>query len=331
MEKKRPNTYNKVNYEEIHLNIMDNKKVSVIMPVYNASGYLDDTIKSIINQTYQNWELIIIDDNSTDNSKEIAIKWMGGDKRITQINNKYTKGIHGATNSGLDIAQGDYIAKADADDIQRPYRLKIQIEFLESHKDVDIVGGGYELFGNGTDGTKIYHPGNSLKLAWKFVSNIYFCNPSVTYRRSVLDTISHYPEVPCEDFAFLAKVIRSHKGVNMRNIVVDYRQHNSNYSNTAKENIKKSVMEIFEENYLFYTGSLEYADIFYKFHAHDNLTLKNVSKVFRKSLRIASKIAHLYDEKKIFIKHCYLYMLILHQLCKALIKTPLRTLHKKLK
>lgn len=290
------------------------------MPVYNASNYLDDTISSIINQTYKDWELIIIDDNSTDNSKEIISRWVSKDSRIKGIDNKYTKGIHGATNSGLDIASGAYIAKADADDIQRPYRLEIQIKFLDKHKDIDIVGGGYELFGNGLDGIKIHHPSNSLKLAWKFISNIYFCNPSVTYRRSVLSTIPHYPEVACEDFAFLSSAIKRHKGVNIRKVLLDYRQHNSNYSNVAKENIKTSVMKIFQENYLFYTGSTEYSDIFYKFHSEEDLKLKDSLKIIKKSFLIGNKIIRLYDKKNIFFKSLYVYIMIMCYIKIAIIK-----------
>lgn len=298
------------------------------MPVYNASEYLDDTISSIINQTYKNWELIIINDSSTDNSNNIIEKWASREKRIIKIENKYTKGIHGATNSGLDIATGEFIAKADADDIQRPYRLETQIKFLYKNKDVDIVGGGYELFGNGTDGKKIYHPSNSLILAWKFISNIYFCNPSVTYRRSVLNTIPYYPEVPCEDFAFLAKVIRKHKGVNIREILLDYRQHNSNYSNTAKEKIEQSVQKIFEDNYLFFTGSLEYSEIFYKFHALEDLQISDFSKILRKSFHIANKIVKLYDSNNILLKLVYMYSIISYQIIKSIVKHYLRKIFK---
>ncbi|MCC7160287.1 glycosyltransferase family 2 protein [Candidatus Nomurabacteria bacterium] len=307
---------------------MKEKKVSIIMPVYNASKYLDDTIASILNQTYKNWELIIINDSSTDNSSKIIEKWTSRDKRIIKIENKYAKGIHGATNSGLDIATGEFIAKADADDIQRPYRLENQIEFLSKNKDVDIVGGGYELFGNGTDGTKIYHPSNSLMLGWKFISNIYFCNPSVTYRRSVLNTIPHYPEVPCEDFAFLSKAIKKHKGVNMRKILLDYRQHNSNYSNTAKEKIQQSVQKIFEDNYLFFTGSLEYSDIFYKFHAEGDLKASDLAKILRISFHIANKIVRLYDSNHILIKSIYIYSVILNQIIKSVVKHYLRKIFR---
>lgn len=310
---------------------MENKKVSIIMPVYNAHVYLEETINSILSQTYKNFELIVIDDSSTDESKDLALSWADKDKRIIVIDNKYKKGIHGASNSGLDIASGEFIAKADADDIQRPYRLEVQIKFLEKNKNIDIVGGGYELFGNGKDGIKIFHPTGSLHLAWKFITNLYFCNPTVTFRRCVLNTVPHYPEVACEDFAFLSKAIKSHRGYNVNKILIDYRQHNSNYSNTAKENIEKSVQNIFKENYEFYTGTLKNSEIFFDFHSKQNLKLKNLLKITKVSYKISQKILDEYHVPKISLKAFYLYSIIKINILKSLFLPYLRAVYRKIK
>lgn len=310
---------------------MNNKKVSIIIPVYNAEKYLDETIDSIVNQTYKNFELIIIDDNSTDNSSEIIENWLEKDSRIIFLKNKYNKGIGGTSNTGLDYATGDYIAKADADDIQKNDRLETQVKFLEKNKDIDIIGGGYELFGNGLDGIKIHHPQNSLKLAWKFITNIYFCNPTVMYRKGVLDTVPHYPEVACEDFAFLSKVIHMHKGFNLKKILIYYRQHNHNYSNTAKENIEKSVIEIYKENYEFYIGSLKDSEIFYKFHAKHILKIVDLLKIIQIGIKIIKKIAKQYKTKKYYINLLYLIMIFKIEICKSLFLTPIKNLYRKIK
>ncbi len=294
------------------------------MPVYNASLYLDETIQSILNQTYTNFELIIINDSSTDNSVDIINTWIKKDKRITLINNKYNKGIHGASNTGLDIAQGAYIAKADSDDIQRPYRLETQVNFLTKNKNIGIVGGGYELFGNNYDGIKIFHPSNSLRLAWRFISDIYFCNPSVMFRKEILNTVPHYPEVPCEDFAFLAKAIKKHAGFNIHKILLDYRQHGSNYSNTAKENIDKSVYTIFEDNYKYYTGSLNDSEMFYKFHSKKELELRNVYKIATISLKIIKKLVNQYPSGNTITKYIYLLSLVKIEIIKTLARTYIK-------
>lgn len=294
------------------------------MPVYNASLYLDETIQSILNQTYTNFELIIINDCSTDNSVDIINNWAQKDKRVILVNNKYNKGIHGASNTGLDIAQGAYIAKADADDIQRPYRLETQVDFLYKNKHIDIVGGGYQLFGNNCDGIKVFHPSNSLRLAWRFISDIYFCNPSVMFRKEILNTVPHYPEVPCEDFAFLAKAIKKHAGFNIHKILLDYRQHGSNYSNTAKENINKSVYTIFEDNYKYYTGSLDNSEIFYKFHSKKELHLKDLYIIIKKSLVIINKLANQYPSGNLLIKYIYLLSIVKIEILKSLARTYIK-------
>lgn len=298
---------------------MINKKISVIIPVYNGEKYLDESIQSIINQTFTNFELIIINDSSTDNSKNIILKWMSEDNRIKILENKYQKGLPGALNTGLENCTGEYIARADADDINRPYRFLEQIRFFENNPNVSIVGGGYKLFGLNNN-REIFHTSNELKLSWKFITNTYFCHPSVMFKSTILNTIKHYPEVACEDFAFFSKILKSYRGTNINKILVDYRQHSSNYSNTAKENIEKSVKKTFEDNYLFYTGSLENSNIFYEFHGKKDLQLKDLSKIINKSFYIGNKIVRLYDNKNILLKSIFIYIIILTDIIIALTK-----------
>lgn len=302
--------------------------ISIIMSVYNSEKYLAESIDSLLSQTYKNFELIVIDDLSTDNSKSIAQEFSKRDSRVIVIENKYDKGIHGASNSGLDIARGQFIAKADADDLQRPYRLKDEIEFLNDHPDIDIVGGGYQLFGE-INNVKVFHPSDSLVLAWRFISDIYFCNPTVMFRRSVLYTIPHYPKVVCEDFSFLSKALKKHQGYNIKKILIDYRQHDTNYSKTKEDNIKISAKEIFEENFMFYTGSLEYSNEFYNFHSKHDLAIKDTQKIIKKSAQIVRRIAHQYDSKNIFLKHCYLSMVILKDIAIAILRHYLYKTYKK--
>src|SRR5574343_558757 len=106
----------------------DNTLISIIMPVYNSDKYLSESIESVQNQSYPNWELLIIDDSSTDNSKNISLSYANLDHRIKIIDNKYEKGIHGALNSGLDICKGEFVARADADDINNTDRTRVFIK-----------------------------------------------------------------------------------------------------------------------------------------------------------------------------------------------------------
>lgn len=119
------------------------KKVSFIMPLYNAERYVQQAIESVLNQTYKNFELILIDDVSTDSTMEKVEKYK--DERIRVFHNSKNEGIAYSRNRGLDVATGEYIAIMDDDDITMPRRLERQVLFLEEHPEIDFVGGRYQL------------------------------------------------------------------------------------------------------------------------------------------------------------------------------------------
>ncbi|MBU1567476.1 MAG: glycosyltransferase [Proteobacteria bacterium] len=123
------------------------QKISILMPVYNACQYLSEAIESILNQTYRNFEFIIIDDASKDNSLDILKSYE--DPRIVLVENKMNMGVAWTLNRGVSLARGCYIARMDADDISVPKRLERQIRFMESHPEIGIAGGWVKHFGNG--------------------------------------------------------------------------------------------------------------------------------------------------------------------------------------
>ena len=117
-------------------------KVSVILPVYNAEKFLKEAIDSILNQTFTDFELLLINDGSTDRSKEIIGSF--SDKRINYVENDINKGLIYSLNRAIDLAEGKYIARMDADDVALPERLEKQIDYLES-SDADIVATRVKL------------------------------------------------------------------------------------------------------------------------------------------------------------------------------------------
>ena len=119
-------------------------KVSVIMPAYNAGKYISAAIKSILEQTYSDLELIIINDGSTDDTLDIASSYH--DSRIHIINNSKNMGLAKSLNIALDVSRGKYFARSDADDINLPNRFKTQVKFLELHPEVDVVGTDMYIF-----------------------------------------------------------------------------------------------------------------------------------------------------------------------------------------
>jgi len=119
---------------------MSEPKISVIMSVYNGKKYLGESISSILNQTFKEFELIIINDASSDGSLKIIKNFKKRDKRIKIINNKKNVGPAKARNLGLKIAEGKYIAILDSDDIPLPHRIEKQFDFLEKNKDIFLCG-----------------------------------------------------------------------------------------------------------------------------------------------------------------------------------------------
>lgn len=126
--------------------------ITVFMPVYNAEKYLKEAIDSILNQTFQNFELLIIDDGSTDESVKIIEGYT--DWRIRLIHNDGNKGLPYTRNRGLNLARGKYLAIMDADDVSVKNRLEIQYNIMEKRSNLAVISSGKELLSN--DGKSTY-------------------------------------------------------------------------------------------------------------------------------------------------------------------------------
>ena len=120
--------------------------ISIAMPVHNAARTLHRAVSSVIWQTYPHWELILIDDGSTDATGRIAAGF--SDSRIKIVSDNRKLGLAARLNQALDICRGEYFARLDADDIAYPERLQRQVEFLQQHAEIDLLGTGAVVFGN---------------------------------------------------------------------------------------------------------------------------------------------------------------------------------------
>jgi len=119
--------------------------ISVIMPVYNRAEFIGEAIQSILSQTYKNFELIIIDDASTDNTLKVISEFTDDDDRILLLKNKKNEGVAATRNRGIEIAKGEFIAFMDSDDISLPQRFEKQVKIFCSHKEVIVCGSmGYK-------------------------------------------------------------------------------------------------------------------------------------------------------------------------------------------
>lgn len=119
--------------------------VSILMPVYKTAQFLQEAVDSILAQTFKDFELIVLNDCSPDNSEEILDSF--DDPRIVRYRGAVNRGLSNVLNVGMDMARGKYIARMDSDDISMPNRLQVQVDYLESHPEVDLCSCGMRLFG----------------------------------------------------------------------------------------------------------------------------------------------------------------------------------------
>jgi glycosyltransferase involved in cell wall biosynthesis len=225
--------------------IIQNPKVSVIMPVYNASKFLAESIESILNQTFENFELIILNDFSNDNSKEIIELYSNKDQRITFIDKKENVGPASLRNEGIEIAKGEFIALNDSDDISLPTRFEKQLQVFEKDLDLFLCGSWYTIFGENLKEKIIKNSESHEKLKVDFLDNCYVGNSTVMFRKSLLGNNRFKSEfVIAEDYELWDRLIKKYKFYNIQESLVFYRWHETNISKTKKDNIEKALRQI---------------------------------------------------------------------------------------
>lgn len=234
-------------------------KISVMMPLFNAGKFVDKSIKTILNQTYDDFELIIIDDKCTDNSVDIVEKIH--DSRICLYHNEINKGIAYTRNKCIDLAQGEYIAIMDDDDLADLSRLEIESKYLDEHKDVDVIGAKYCEIDELDKITYIsYEPlNNPLYIRAYLMLYNAVANGSAMMRKDFIERNNIRYCDNCygmEDYKFWIDCSIHGKISNLNNILLYWRNSNSNETsrvyNQALELRKKRFGELhryaFEKN-----------------------------------------------------------------------------------
>lgn len=220
-------------------------KVSILMPVYNAEQYVAEAIDSILSQSYRDWELIIINDGSTDSSESIITQYE--DSRIYYIKNPVNLRLIKTLNKGIDYCHGEYIARMDADDVALPDRLKEQVEFLDSHADYLMCGTNAIVIDNDGNKTgKIKNLPDNDFLQINMLFSPPFIHPSVMIRREVLKENRYDEEYKhVEDYELWCRIANLGKIANLNKDLLLYRWHDSNVSvlnNEVQEELKDRVI-----------------------------------------------------------------------------------------
>ncbi|MBP7859674.1 glycosyltransferase [Patescibacteria group bacterium] len=218
--------------------------VSVITPCYNCEKYIKESVESIQNQTYKNIEHIIINDGSKDESLQIIKNLSSKYSNIKIINHKINKGISFSRNEGIAVAKGKYILWQDGDDIANKNRIKTQLEYLEQHKNIAIVGSYLEYFENITGIRK--YPLSHEQIIKKIFKITPIAQPAIMIKKSVFNTIGLYDEglKTGEDTDMLYRVLQSFKGANIPKALVKYRYHDNSITYRELKNTIKSTVKI---------------------------------------------------------------------------------------
>lgn len=205
-------------------------KISVIIPVYNAEKYLSEAIESILNQTFTDFELIIINDTSTDKSKEIILSYAKKDSRIVFIDNK--KNIGPSTrNIGFDIAKGEFIALIDADDIALPTRFEKQLDVFHKNPEIGVCATWFTRFGK--ENKIIKHPVEHDQIKIEMLKGCCIGNPTVMIRKNVLNNLRFQSDFNCsEDYELWSRLITKTKFYTIPESLLQYRWHETNLSQT---------------------------------------------------------------------------------------------------
>ncbi len=231
------------------------------MPVYNGEKYLREAIDSILNQTYENFEIIIVNDGSIDATESIILSY--NDKRIKYIKNVSNLGLIQSLNSGIELAKGSFIARMDADDISLPNRLKHQLEFMLLNPKVGVCGCDYyQLSGTVKKHQTAFYKHDEIFGYMLFNSSV--VHPSLLIKKEVLQIFSpvfdsNYKHA--EDFELWAKLIFVTKFSAINSIEFEYRVHNAQVTKVHKaeqinsaNKVRKAILQkagfVFSENEL---------------------------------------------------------------------------------
>ena len=214
-----------------------NPKLSVCMPVYNAQEYLKEAIDSILNQTYKNFEFIIIDDGSTDESLSIIKNY--SDQRIKLYINDVNKGLPYTRNLGLSYCSGEYIALMDADDIAHRERFEKQIEFLNHYPEYGVVGSDTTIIVDNKIRSRVHKYGSYSDVSVGLICNNTLSNSTAMFRRAIVEQYHIYYRKECfvaQDYAFWVDLSKYSKIAKIHQPLLNYRTGHENISKKSKIN-----------------------------------------------------------------------------------------------
>lgn len=245
---------------------MKSPLVSIVMSVYNDVRYIEDSIISVLNQTYQNLELIIINDGSTDGSDEVIRKYANLDSRIIFINNKKNIGLAQSLNLGITIAKGSYIARMDSDDICVSKRIEIQVSFLINNPEIDVCGTYVSILRDYNNYFQIIkYPLTNKEIKFQLLSNSPLAHPTILGKKNVFLTHRYKNYSIAQDYDLWTRMsLNNIIFANIDQVLLKYRIHKKQ-TTFIKQSLKFSIINDISDNYFRTFSKMEYLP---KLHLH---------------------------------------------------------------
>jgi glycosyltransferase involved in cell wall biosynthesis len=234
-------------------------KVTVLMAAYNEKRFIREAVESILDQTFPDFEFLIINDGSTDGTRNLLLSY--DDPRIRFIDNEQNIGLVKSLNRGLALARGEYIARQDADDRSHRFRLEKQVLFMEANPDVVLLGTQVLLvneFGRPARLAYSHRPVTKLGIRWRLMIDSAFVHSSVMFRRKVIwDELHGYNElfVDREDAELWSRVTVDHEAQNLSETLLDSRTHSASITANFGTKSDHSFYEIIRRNLYRYLQS----------------------------------------------------------------------------
>ncbi|WP_260491927.1 glycosyltransferase family 2 protein [Pseudoalteromonas maricaloris] len=224
--------------------------IDIILPVYNGEDYISESIESILNQTFSHFNLIVINDGSTDNTKLILERLKSADDRI-QVINKDNEGLIATLNLGISLSRAKYLVRMDHDDILAPNKLEMQINYMKRHENIDVLGCNAVLIDSvGEKVGSISFPVTPLAVKAKSFVRVPVLHPSVMIKVSdKIRPFLYYDEsqLYCEDFGLWLRLLDNGFCItNLKEKLMYYRVHNSSVSSTRKKDMQYNACKIIE-------------------------------------------------------------------------------------
>jgi len=270
-----------------------NPKVSVLMATWNRAAYIGQAIQSVLEQTFKDWELIVVDDGSTDNTPSVVAGWMKKDKRIKYVKLSHIGRIAIVSNAGLRETSGEYIAILDDDDWwPDKEKLKKQIDFLDKNKDYVGCGGGFIVVdGEGKKKSRILKPESDGSIRKTALCANPVANSSTVFRKSAAAKIGFYDETMTQfaDWDFWLRIGKLGKLYNFPEYFLCYRMWEEGSSFTHQKQNADSAARIVKRYKNDYPGFLKALCLAYLYQAYARLPVF-IRRALNSSLSLLKKL-----------------------------------------